>query len=1115
MKSLHQFFTLFKKHILLRRRQPSLLLLEILWPILVFAIVAVIRSGIPPFKIGKCDYPTRAMPSSGIVPFMQNFVCNLNNRCETKDISQKVIVAEERLKRMASQIAPLVSSGSSVKSLKNLEKIIDAIDDMKGQDIEEVLENGLSLRDIFKDPDKMQKTFVEELHIFDQHAAKALFDSKIKIKEILSLTGYIDLKEIACNSTLLNSYIIFPEGTNISGVSAAICAINSSLIPNITETVQHHLNMINILKKASSLMKPYSWYEGLADFIHMIDTFFKLPTFQSSVKNIKGLGNIAKIIRKLPRWFGELQEFDVTDFKNTEDLLKTMDPFLQSIASNETLKSWQFFKDSLYWSERFFDATNKEVKFSLDSIPISLKNLFDNSSELTRFLLEDLVLPSGVVEEIKDKQIIVAKLMDVVSLQNKTDPEEFLCQHPGLDYFISNPTVLFNSLNSGIQLQTVQHIMCTNFTQVHKEFFNNNINISAKNVRQKILYHMVSEFQFDINKIIKKFKEIPPEVATALNVVAYAEFGEISKLLSALNESSVDDNLVKISGYMIQQVKRNYANHNEILNSTKDILNVVDSALKYVKVLPNTVQMLDKYGTGLQKLNSLNPNIAKTLVQGATHFENLKNQFFNIIPLQRQKRDTRGLDKSIEEQLSTELKSIYGSIVDIQKSGIDDWSNVLSNLQNPDVLNMVNDYGLIKSVVDNVPAVGAQIENSSLWIYLGPIMKLLHMTLETVNSIISESPGTSYEKLLVFSLKYGNDIIQSSLFLAENSKIEIMLQNSSMSYEMLCSKGGVLNTLYKSSGESSYGSLKTVACDLNFTHSLLKINSLVQSISEFESMQSKRISLDWKDFSSDLNEFLQNAIKFMNSNDINKNQGKMDTGVQKFVKILSSEIDYIIDTLVKQMIDNTPKEKDKKNIQILNTIVHFLNKELKSLLDKGEIFLMDYVNSLEVLKLLTTVDYSDKLFTAVFEWIQNFINDPQKMVMFWNKNLDNICNQNVYSKILSSKESVSHSVLCDEFFSKTNVTKLFQDLLKHTEPYVSLNTELSKIINNGTTANIERHVFIKNLQKLSNTMKTLIQKPPIISFGSNNLTVWNKQLKNVWNSFFMSINKEILSHEFK
>ncbi|ESO87427.1 hypothetical protein LOTGIDRAFT_127866 [Lottia gigantea] len=85
MGVLQQLKLLFKKNYLIRKRQPGILALEVLWPIFIVIIVTVIRQGVPPVEKKTCHFQERAMPSAGVVPFLQTFVCNLENECRTKE----------------------------------------------------------------------------------------------------------------------------------------------------------------------------------------------------------------------------------------------------------------------------------------------------------------------------------------------------------------------------------------------------------------------------------------------------------------------------------------------------------------------------------------------------------------------------------------------------------------------------------------------------------------------------------------------------------------------------------------------------------------------------------------------------------------------------------------------------------------------------------------------------------------------------------------------------------------------------------------------------------------------------------------------------------------------
>ncbi|KAL5019159.1 hypothetical protein ScPMuIL_004881 [Solemya velum] len=85
MGVISQLGKLFWKNYVLRKRHPFLFALEILWPILIVAVVVLIRYGIQPSQHETCGYQERAMPSAGMIPFVQSFTCNLENKCDKED----------------------------------------------------------------------------------------------------------------------------------------------------------------------------------------------------------------------------------------------------------------------------------------------------------------------------------------------------------------------------------------------------------------------------------------------------------------------------------------------------------------------------------------------------------------------------------------------------------------------------------------------------------------------------------------------------------------------------------------------------------------------------------------------------------------------------------------------------------------------------------------------------------------------------------------------------------------------------------------------------------------------------------------------------------------------
>ncbi|XP_061620276.1 phospholipid-transporting ATPase ABCA1-like isoform X1 [Phyllopteryx taeniolatus] len=76
-----QFALLLWKNFTLRKRQKVRLVVEIVWPLFLFFILVWVRFTNEPTNKGQCHYPNKAMPSAGMLPWIQGLVCDINNPC--------------------------------------------------------------------------------------------------------------------------------------------------------------------------------------------------------------------------------------------------------------------------------------------------------------------------------------------------------------------------------------------------------------------------------------------------------------------------------------------------------------------------------------------------------------------------------------------------------------------------------------------------------------------------------------------------------------------------------------------------------------------------------------------------------------------------------------------------------------------------------------------------------------------------------------------------------------------------------------------------------------------------------------------------------------------------
>nr|XP_054496659.1 ATP-binding cassette sub-family A member 13 [Agelaius phoeniceus] len=117
--AIHQFKALFWKNWLCRVRQPVLSLTEILWPCVLFLILAAIRFQEPPKYKENCYLEARDLPSRGLYPFLRSLFCNVGSRCRNASYT-----AQRHSRSGASpQSGPERATGPDLDFVEELEEL--------------------------------------------------------------------------------------------------------------------------------------------------------------------------------------------------------------------------------------------------------------------------------------------------------------------------------------------------------------------------------------------------------------------------------------------------------------------------------------------------------------------------------------------------------------------------------------------------------------------------------------------------------------------------------------------------------------------------------------------------------------------------------------------------------------------------------------------------------------------------------------------------------------------------------------------------------------------------------------------------------------------------------
>ncbi|CAF3377231.1 unnamed protein product [Rotaria sp. Silwood1] len=287
-----QFRILFKKNFLLRRRQPVLFLFELLWPLLLFCIVAIVRKTSPTQNRPACYYNPMPLPNSGTIGFLQSFLCNTNVSCRLKPFDVQTSSLRNYFPSVYDGILGLTQTEGVNTVLNNLPNLTRSVDHINN-----------AFNDTF-----LLKILDGQFHIYD------LFNNTNELKNVLLLTGMpndlidhflngsFNLTEIYdtfnktiniepfCRNDFLNHLLTVDNLTNPDIVIQALCQLN---IRNLTMDINTFINQLNY----NTINK---YFENISQLINGPELRDKIQQLRNLENIIKELSSYADLIKNMP-----------------------------------------------------------------------------------------------------------------------------------------------------------------------------------------------------------------------------------------------------------------------------------------------------------------------------------------------------------------------------------------------------------------------------------------------------------------------------------------------------------------------------------------------------------------------------------------------------------------------------------------------------------------------------------------------------------------------------------------------------------------------------------------------------------------------------------------------
>ncbi|KAG8195500.1 hypothetical protein JTE90_010802 [Oedothorax gibbosus] len=327
----NQLYLLLWKNFTLHKRQKVRLVVEVLWPLSLFLILMWVRSKGLKFAAHQCYFDEKAMPSAGILPFLQNSVCTFNNTCYptavNEDIRNNLFGFNSTL--MFSFFEEFEES-LSTHLTKDVKRSIDrGLQDFKTinlfvkklTDPEVPIYGGLSLSSLLKNKSGFRKALRQKNVRFSKPAFEALVSSNISFSGIQKIfdRGRMSVAEYLCSADGMDDLIDASDSKD-EVLIQEICSFNSVKLRKLSLELAKHLNYPELLNQLSSIS-----HSNTGRNLHINEWQHIIHTAENVFDDLREQDSLFSIVGNLnTTWQKLLEVFDSNDENRTSHLIQIL-----------------------------------------------------------------------------------------------------------------------------------------------------------------------------------------------------------------------------------------------------------------------------------------------------------------------------------------------------------------------------------------------------------------------------------------------------------------------------------------------------------------------------------------------------------------------------------------------------------------------------------------------------------------------------------------------------------------------------------------------------------------------------------------------------------------------
>ncbi|KAG7198455.1 hypothetical protein KM043_005838 [Ampulex compressa] len=447
------------KNYVVRKRQPGILALVFLWPVVIFMILYTLRDNVEPEYYPTCQFPARSMPQDGLLPFVQSFICGVGNPCDPLSEYEEVPSYKKAiLEPLVEELQPMLGNETIISAVKTLPQSIQLLKSMAEiltrPEIKALFDRGIRLGDLFNNHEEIKSFLNQQMPRARKGLVNDLFDSSIKLYYLIDTFGSSNIDGVICTPESLKKYLLLSNDEDYAEVSRVLCDIDSQKIPDILENLSKHLDFSGLLGMVDRAMAKFRNYDFFQDLKRAVETILDLNTARKYIPqylNIRDwLPQIILLFRNVT-----FKEIDLTFINRSIEVLA---PALESEPN------WYFARRGFLRINDLLSVVKDYVKNRTSDSPDDMFSIIENLRTDVDGLFQSVQNYDGVTQ-ILDRLFPIlqegVRLTKKLLVQHADDFELTAEVFDGLrDFFSDNImngiTYISSSINNIIQ--TAHHV---------------------------------------------------------------------------------------------------------------------------------------------------------------------------------------------------------------------------------------------------------------------------------------------------------------------------------------------------------------------------------------------------------------------------------------------------------------------------------------------------------------------------------------------------------------------------------------------------------------------------------------------------------------------------------